>query len=242
MNTDPLQLVIGGMPVEVRRRDIRNLHVGVYPPMGRIRVSAPLRLSAEAVRLAVVTRLAWIRRQQKSFRAQARQTQRDMVSGESHYFLGRRYRLRVQETVIRPGVRLRGVVSLELSVRPGSDVSARESVLARWYRERLRELLPPLLSKWEERVGRRAAEVRIKKMKTRWGSCNALARRIWLNLELAKKPPQCLEYILVHELVHLRVREHDERFRRLMDGLMPGWQRIRDELNQAPLAHEEWQY
>lgn len=242
MSTESLQLVIGGMPVEVRRRDIRNLHVGVYPPTGRVRVSAPLRLSAEAVRLAVVTRLAWIRRQQKSFRAQARQTKRDMVSGESHYFLGRRYRLRVQETEGRPGVQLRGVTSLELRVRPGSDVYTREALLARWYRERLRELLPALLAKWESRVGRRPSEVRIKKMKTRWGSCNTGAGRVWLNLELAKKPPQCLEYILVHELVHLRVREHDDQFRQLMDGLMPGWRGIRDELNHAPLAHEEWQY
>lgn len=242
MNTDALRLVIGGMPVEVRRRDIRNLHVGVYPPTGRIRVSAPLRLSGDAVRLAVVTRLAWIRRQQKSFRGQARQTQREMVSGESHYFLGRRYRLRVQETESRPVVQLRGMSTLMLSVRPGTDLDAREALLARWYRERLREILPPLLAKWEERVDRRVTEVRVKKMKTRWGSCNAKDRRVWLNLELAKKPPQCIEYILVHELVHLRVREHDDRFRQWMDGLMPGWRRIRDELNQAPLAHEEWQY
>ncbi len=242
MSIESLQLVIGGMPVEVRRRDIRNLHVGVYPPVGRVRVAAPLRLSAEAVRVAVVTRLAWIRRQQKSFRAQARQTRRDMVSGESHYFLGRRYRLRVRETEGRPEVRLRGVSTLELYVRPGSDLTVREAVLVRWYRERLRELLPPLIAKWEPRVGRQAAEVRIKKMKTRWGSCVPPVRRIWLNLELVKKPPQCLEYILVHELVHLRVREHDERFRQWMDALVPGWRRIRDELNQAPLAHEEWQY
>lgn len=242
MSTDAVHLVIGGMPVEVRRRDIRNLHVGVYPPAGRIRVSAPLRLSGDAVRLAIVTRLAWIRRQQKSFRAQARQTQREMVSGESHYFLGRRYRLRIQETEARPVVQLRGVSTLVLKVRPRSDLSAREALLARWYRERLRELLPPLLAKWEARIGRRAAEVRVKKMKTRWGSCNATDRRIWLNLELAKKPPQCIEYILVHELVHLRVREHDDRFRQWMDGLMPGWRRVREELNQAPLAHEEWQY
>lgn len=242
MNTESLRLVIGGMPVEVRRRDIRNLHVGIYPPAGRIRVSAPLRLSDEAVRLAVVTRLGWIRRQQKSFRAQVRQTRRDVVSGESHYFLGRRYRLRVRETEGRPGVRLRGVSIVELNVRAGSDLTVREAVLTRWYRERLRELVPPLLAKWQPRVGRQAAEVRIKKMKTRWGSCVPPARRLWLNLELVKKPPQCLEYILVHELVHLRVREHDERFRQWMDVLMPGWRRIRDELNQAPLAHEEWQY
>jgi predicted metal-dependent hydrolase len=242
VSTESLQLMIGGMPVEVRRRDIRNLHVGVYPPAGRIRVSAPLRLSAEAVRLAVVSRLAWIRRQQKSFQAQARQTQRDMVSGESHYFLGRRYRLSVQETAGRPGVQLRGVSILEIRVRPGSDVRLRETLLTRWYRERLRDLLPPLLAKWKDRVGRQPAEVRIKRMKTRWGSCNQPARRIWLNLELVKKPPQCLEYILVHELVHLRVREHDDQFRQFMDGLMPGWRGIRDELNQAPLAHEEWRY
>lgn len=241
MSTESHRLVVGGIAVEVRRRDIKNLHVGVYPPRGRVRVAAPLRLNDEAVRLALVSRLGWIRRQRAAFEAQDRQSEREMVSGESHHFQGRRYRLRVLEKG-PAGVQLIGSSTIELRVRAGSDAAARRAVLARWYRQRLRESLPPLLAKWEGRVGVNVADVRIKKMKTRWGSCNASARRIWLNLELAKKAPTCLEYILVHEMLHLLERRHSERFRELMDTLMPTWRLAREELNRAPLAHEEWQY
>lgn len=242
MSTESHRLVVGGVPVEVCRRDIKHLHIGVYPPRGKVRVAVPLRLTDDAVRLALVSRLAWIRRQQAAFEAQERQSEREMVSGESHYFQGRRYRLRVLESDGPASVRLVGNSVIELRVRPASGAAKRRAVLMQWYRQRLREALPPLLAKWEPGVGVKVAEVRIKKMKTRWGSCNADAHRIWLNLELAKKAPTCLEYILVHEMVHFLERRHSERFRELMDTLMPTWQLARDELNRAPLAHEEWRY
>ena len=226
--------------MEVVHRDIKNLHVGVYPPSGRVRVAAPLRLDEDAVRLAVISRLGWIRRKQAGFQQQARQSQREFVTGESHYVEGRRYRLGVTEHDGPPTVRLLNNTTLALTVRPDTNRDKREAVLYRWYRHRLRSRLPALLAKWELRVGTRGTEVRIKKMKTHWGTCSTDARRIWLNLELAKKPVLCLEYILVHEMVHLIERNHTDLFRQLMDRLMPQWRVYRDELNQSPLAHEAW--
>lgn len=242
MSTDRHEIQIAGMAVEVVRKDIKHVHVGVYPPAGRVRVAAPLRFDDEAVRLAVVSRLGWIRRKQKGFAGQDRQSQREIVTGESHYFQGRRYLLAVNECDGAPKVRLVGNASLELRVPPGFDPAQRDAVLQRWYRRQLRALLPALLAKWEPRIGKPVSEVRIKKMKTRWGSCNASARRVWLNLELIKKPVGCLEYVLVHELVHLHERHHNDRFLEWMDSLLPAWRVHRDELNRAPLAHEEWTY
>ena len=226
--------------MEVVHRDIKNLHVGVYPPRGRVRVAAPLRLDEEAVRLAVISRLGWIRRKQAGFQQQARQSQREFVTGESHYVEGRRYRLDVTEHDGPPTVRLLNNTTLALTVHPGADRDKREAVLYRWYRHRLRSRLPALLAKWEPRVGTRGTEVRIKKMKTRWGTCNRDACRIWLNLELAKKSVLCLEYVMAHEMVHLIERHHTDLFRQLMDSVMPQWRVYRDELNQSPLAHEVW--
>lgn len=233
---------IGGVAVEVVRKPIKHLHVGVYPPAGRVRVAAPRRMDDEAVRVAVASRLGWIRRQQKAFAGQDRQSKREMVSGESHYFQGRRYLLDVRERVGSPEVRLVGRASMQLRVPPGYDRAQRDAVLQRWYRRQLRGLVPPLLEKWEPLIGKTVSEVRIRKMKTRWGSCNASARRVWLNLELIKKPVACLEYVLVHELVHLHERHHSERFLELMESLMPTWRLHREELNRAPLAHEDWTY
>lgn len=242
MSTDHHEIRIAGITVEVVRKEIKHLHVGVYPPAGRVRVAAPLRLDDEAVRLAVVSRLGWIRRKQNGFTGQDRQSQREIVSGESHYYLGRRYLLTVKECDGAAQLRIVGKSSMELRVPSGFDHARRDAVLQRWYRRQLKGLLPALLTKWEPRVGRTASEVRIRRMKTRWGSCNAQARRIWLNLELIKKPVACLEYVLVHELVHLHERHHSDRFMELMDSLLPQWRVHRDELNRAPLAHEEWTY
>jgi predicted metal-dependent hydrolase len=230
------------MPVEVVRKDIKNLHVGVYPPAGRVRVAAPLRLDDDAVRLAVISRLSWIRRQRAAFEQQERQSDREFVTGESHYFEGRRYRLKVVENGGAPSVSLRNKAVMELLVRPATDTNKRAGVVHRWYRERMKQRLPGLIAKWEPKVGVAVVEVSIKRMKTRWGSCNDVARRIWLNLELAKKPASCLEYIFVHEMVHMLERHHNERFMTLMDELMPTWRLRREELNRTPLAHEEWQY
>ena len=228
--------------MEVVRKEIRNLHLGVYPPHGRVRVAAPLRVDDAAVRMAVVSRLAWIRSKQAEFELQDRQSQREFVSGESHYFGGRRYRLDVVERVGRPAIRLLNNSTIGLFVPAGTDRDTRETVLQRWYRAQLRGQLPVLCSTWERRIGVAVGDVRIKRMKTLWGSCNAEARRIWLNLELAKKPPSCLVYVLVHEMIHLLERRHTDRFRALMDRHLPQWPVYRDELNALPLAHEDWGY
>lgn len=233
---------MGGIVVAVVRKEIKNLHVGVYPPSGRVRVAAPLLLDDDAVRLAVVSRLGWIRRQQATFEQQERQSEREMVTGESHFFQGRRYLLDVVEHAGPPSVRLIGHSRMELRIRRGSDRARRKGVLDRWYRSQLRDMAVALLEKWEPTVGVDVADMRIRKMKTRWGSCNAESRRIWLNTELAKKPPNCLEYILVHEMMHLVERHHTERFRIMTDRLLPHWRLYRDQLNEAPLAHEEWGY
>jgi predicted metal-dependent hydrolase len=240
VSTEGSYLEVAGLTVEVIRKKIRNLHVGVYPPAGRVRVAAPLRLDDDAVRLAIISRLGWIRRHQKAFLEQDRQSQREMLRGESHYFLGRRYRLDVKESGGAAGVRLAGRSRIELSVPASADRGQREAILQRWYRRQLQELVAPLIAKWEPRVGQTVAEVRIKRMKTRWGSCNAPARRIWLNLELIKKPVECLEYVLVHEMVHLHDRHHTQRFQERMERLMPAWRSYRNKLNRAPLGHEEW--
>ena len=242
MNTEASEIRVDGIAIRVFRKDIKNLHLGVYPPNGRVRVAAPLAVSDEAVRLAVVGRLNWIKKQRANFAAQTRESPREMVSGETHYFLGRRYRLRVLFDFSAGRVVQQDRTRLELHVVRGADTKVRERAFQRWYRQRLRELIPPLVEKWEPIVGIRVAFWGIKRMKTRWGSCNDTAGRIWLNLELAKKPPACLEYILVHEMVHLKERHHTDRFRAYMDRFMPQWRWRRDELNRAPLAHEEWRY
>jgi len=226
--------------VDVVRKEIKNLHLGVYPPDGRVRVAAPLLISDDAVRLAVIGKLGWIRRQRAKYEAQPRQSQRQMVSGESHYFLGRRYRLRVQQRDSPPRVALRGKTAIEIFVRPEATAEQRRALLQRWYRERLKALIPPLLEKWQQALGVQAADWGIKRMKTRWGTCNIKARRVWFNLELAKKPEQCLEYVVAHELMHLLERHHDDRFTALMDRHLTNWRQLRSELNQAPLAHEHW--
>ncbi|MBK6357138.1 MAG: M48 family metallopeptidase [Betaproteobacteria bacterium] len=240
MTTEIHHLTVGGVRVEVIRKDIKNLHLGVYPPNGRVRVAAPLVVSNEAVRLAVIDKLGWIKRQKAKFAKQPRQSQREMVNGESHYFLGKRYRLRVHEENTPPRAAIRGIATLDLFVRPGSDAEQREAVLLRWHREQLRALIPALLEKWQPVLGVQVAHWGIKKMKTKWGSCSSNAGRIWVNLELAKKPEHCLEYIVVHEMMHLLVRHHDDQFVAQMNRVMPQWQLYRAELNDAPLGHEDW--
>lgn len=242
MTTDSHSITVSGLSVEVVRKNIKNLHLGVYPPLGRVRVAAPLAVSDDAVRLAVVGKLGWIKRQRAKFEAQPRQSQRRMVSGESHYFMGQRYRLRVVEGSMPMRVVLRGKAALDLFVRPETNTERREELLQAFYRAELKKLIPTLLDKWQPILGVEANAWGIKKMKTKWGTCNIAARRVWLNLELAKKPIQCLEYILVHELLHLIERHHNDRFRSLMDQYLPQWQAHRDELNRSLLAEERWDY
>jgi predicted metal-dependent hydrolase len=236
------QIRVGDLVVDVVRKEIKNLHLAVYPPDGRVRVAAPLLLDDEAVRLAVIARLAWIRRQQARFAGQERQSAREYVSGESHYYQGNRYLLDVVYHDGPPGIVLRNRTTLELLVRTGSNAAKRERVLLAWYRRQLKAAVLPLLAKWEPILGVEVAQWGVRQMKTRWGTCNVQARRIWLNLELAKKPVQCLEFIFVHEMVHLLERDHNDRFVALMDCFLRQWRFLREELNQAPLGHATWKY
>lgn len=233
-------MTVSGVRVAVVRKAIKNLHLGVYPPDGRVRVAAPLALSDAAVRVAVISRLAWIKRQQASFRSQARESVREMVSGESHYYLGRRYRLRVIEGGRVGTVVLRNRRTMEVHVPAGRDSAYRRRVLQRWYRERLRHLAEPIIARWEERLGVDVAEWGIKRMKTKWGSCTHAAGRVWLNLELAKKPLASVEYVIVHELVHLIEPSHNERFVEAMDRAMPTWRHRRRVLNAEPVGYAGW--
>jgi predicted metal-dependent hydrolase len=242
MNTETYNFAISGMNVEVVRKPIKNLHLGVYPPHGRIRVAAPLALTKDAIRLAVVDKIVWIKRQKAKFEAQARQTEREMVTGETHYFQGRRYRLRVIEHAGRCTVMLQNKTTIHLFVRRTTSRARREAILHEWYRQQLKELIPSLVAKWSTKLGVKAPNWGVRKMKTRRGSCNAQERRIWLNLELAKKSVNCLEYIIIHELVHLLERHHNDRFVGLMDKSMPGWRACQTELNASVLGHEQWTY
>lgn len=241
MSIESRNITVSGLTVEVVRKPIKNLHLGVYPPQGRVRVAAPLAVDDEAVRLAVVGKLGWIKRQRAKFQAQPRQSQRRMVSGESHYFQGQRYRLRVHESSGTPlHIALRGKACMDLFVRPETTVERREQVLQDFYRAELKRLVPELLEKWQPKLGVEVRAWGIKRMKTKWGTCNIEARRIWLNLELAKKPVQCLEYILVHELAHLHERHHNDRFISLLDQHLPQWNQLREQLNSSHLADERW--
>jgi hypothetical protein len=232
-------LTVRGIDVEVVYKDIKNLHIGVYPPAGRVRVAAPKRLDEDRVRLAVIQRLTWIKQQQKQLRDAVRQSEREMVTGESHFVWGARLRLRVIE---RPGPAHVEADHdrLLLYIPEGTDQEARTKVLQRWHRSELRRAVDPLIKQWEPVVGQSVSQWGIKRMKTKWGSCNRELGRIWINLELAKKHPLCLEYVVVHEMAHLLERNHGEGFMKLMDSLLPDWRTRRDELNNAPLADEVW--
>lgn len=232
---------VAGLTVQIHRKAIKNLHLSVLPPDGKVRISVPQHVTEDAVRLAVVDKLGWIKRQRKEFREQARQTERRYVSGESHYYLGKAYRLTVEEGK-RQSVAIGGGKRLILITRPDGDKATRERALSRWYRQQVAAQIPPLLDKWHPRVGKECSRWGIKQMKTKWGSCNADTGSIWVNLELAKKPFACLEYIVVHELVHLHERTHNQRFRGWMDKLLPDWPDRRRLLNSSPLAHEDWRY
>lgn len=232
---------IGSITMQLNRKAIKNLHISVLPPDGRVRVSAPKFMTETAIRMAVISRIPWIKKQQSDFAKQPRQSDREMVSGECHYLWGRRYRLNLIKRSGKHEIKLdRG--RLHLYVNTATTFENKALVLSLHYRDVLKTRIAELLPIWEDKIGVTAVDWRVKKMKTKWGSCNIQAKRIWLNLELAKKPPECLEYILVHELVHLLERNHNEQFKAHMDRLLPDWRERRDLLNRMPLAHNNWIY
>jgi predicted metal-dependent hydrolase len=237
---DNSMMMVGGIPVQIVRKPIKNLHLSVCPPEGHVRVAVPLHITDDNVRLAVISRLKWIKTQQACFLSQPRQSQREMVTGESHYVFGKRYRLEVIERRGCHEVVIKNSETLQLFVNPGTSPLHRALLLNQWYRQQLKAKIPLLLSRWEPVIGEQVSDWGIKKMKTKWGSCNIAQKRIWLNLELAKKPIDCLEYVLVHELVHLLERNHGEQFKTYMDHFLPRWRQCRDTLRHEPLKAESW--
>ena len=240
MDIETRTLSVGGMSIDLVRKSIKNLHLAVYPPDGRVRVAAPWHVSEDAIRLAVATRVAWINRQRRKFAAQDRQTQRQYISGETHYFLGRGYRLQVISGGASYRVRVSGSNKIELCVPAEADRDAREQAMLRWHRRELRKRVEVEAAKWAARLGIEPPLIGIKQMRTKWGTSNPCARRIWLNLELAQKHPHCISYIVLHELIHFRHRKHDDEFIANLDVMMPAWRGIRAELNQLPLAYQVW--
>jgi len=239
MNIANAYLTVAGLGIDVVYKDIKNLHISVYPPVGRVRVAAPAQTDEGAIRLAVVQRLSWIKRQREQLQKAERQSTREMLSGETHYVWGQRYQLDVSRTSGHHGVEPKGK-TLWVVAPEGTDADGRRATLDRWYRRELKAAVPALLEKWQPIVGVEVDKIVVRRMKTTWGTCIAQSRTIWLNPELAKKNPRCLEYIVVHELTHLLERGHGERFVALMDQFMPDWRIRRDELNDAPLAQESW--
>lgn len=235
-------LQVANIEALIVRKPIKNLHLAVLPPAGKVRVSAPLTMKDDAIRILLATRLGWIKKQQEKFRIQERQTPRDYVSGESHYCWGKRYRMEVIYDDKPPVVSLKGNDKIILSVRPNSNRTKREQVMMDWYRKELRVIANGLIERWQKTTGVSLNNWGIKRMKTRWGTCNPNAGRIWLNLELAKKPEHCLDFIVVHEMTHLLERSHNGRFKAHLDRFMPRWRKFKEELNQSVLSHENWNY
>ena len=235
------KLNLGDLAVDVVRKDIKNVHLSVHPPTGRVRISAPARMSLDTIRLFAIEKLPWIRRQQLKMLGQARQTPREYLDRESHYVWGRRVLLKVEEVEGPAEVELRHT-TLWLRVRPGADAVARESSIATWYREQLRAEALPRIAHWESRLGVSVEGLAVRRMKTKWGSCTRGAGTIRLNTELAMKPKGCLEYIIVHELLHMLEPRHGERFTAMMDGALPTWRQLRELLNGLPASHQRWSY
>lgn len=236
------QLTVSNIKIDVIRKAIKNIHLAVYPPTGRVRIAAPLAVNEDAIRLFAISKLGWIKRNQRKFDGQERLSPREYKNRESHYYQGKRYLMNVIDTDTAPKVVLRSKTFIDLHIKPGTTVSKCHEIMNGWYREKLKQQIPLLIEKWEKRLGVAVKDWRIKQMKTKWGSCTIEEKRIWLNLELTKKPQPCLEYIIVHEMVHLLERHHNDRFITLMDKFLPNWKQLKTELNRLPVSHADWKY
>jgi predicted metal-dependent hydrolase len=231
---------LGDVVVALTRKDVKHVHLSVHPPAGRVTLVAPVHTRLEVARAYAISKLGWIRSQQAKLRGQPRETPRRFVERESHYLWGRRYLLSVIEKDVKPSVRL-SPRRMTLTVRPGSSAAKRAQVIHEWHKALLHEAVPPLIRKWESRLGVSVAGYFLQRMKTRWGGCNHRARRIRLNTELVKKPKDLLEYVIVHEMLHIIEPTHSERFIGLLNKRYPSWRDARAELNELPVAAETWQ-
>ena len=232
---------LGEIPVDVVFKDIKNVHLSVYPPTGRVRIAAPKRMNLDTIRVFAISKLGWIKQQQKKLQGQERETPREYLDRESHYVWGQRYLLKVIEVDEAPSIELKHTRML-LRIHPNTRETKRQAIIEAWHRNQLREMVPSLISKWEPIIGVKVDRIFVQRMKTKWGSCNAASRNVRLNTDLAKKPRECLEYIVVHEMVHLLERTHNVRFLALMHRFMPNWQFQRELLNELPLRQEHWTY
>lgn len=231
-----MQIEISGIEIDVQKKNIKNLHLAVVPPDGRVRVSAPMHLSDESIAMFVRTKLSWIKKQQEKFEKQPRQCEREYVSGETLYVFGQQYFLRVEYSYKGNSLVLEGNEAI-LTVRKESTSKQREAFVNEWYRSLLKDKIEIYLPKWEKITGLYCDSWQTKYMTTRWGTCNTNTRKIWLNLQLAKKPIDCLEYVILHELVHLKIRNHNKDFVAMMDRYMPYWGEIRKKLNDSTLDY-----
>jgi len=235
------QINLGEIAVDVVKKGIKNIHLSVYPPTGRVRISAPLRMDIDTIRVFAITKLGWIKSQQKKLREQEHETPREYLDRESHYVWGKRYLLKLAEKDAAPDVELRHSKMI-LRIRAGTSDERKQEILEGWYRQQMKQAVPALIAKWEPLMGVKVARFFVQKMKTKWGSCSHLVGSIRLNTDLAKKPPECLEYIVVHEMVHLLEPTHNSRFIALMNQFMPKWRFYKDQLNRLPVRHEDWGY
>lgn len=233
-------LVVSGVTIEVTRKDIKNLHLSVYPPNGRVTVSAPEPMALDAIRVAVVTRLAWVKRAQKQIALAPRQSPREMVDGESHYYLGQRYRMRVIERDGAAEISIPNRSTIVLSCSASASLVSKRSTLDIWYRHRMAEVVPPLLEEWMSKFELIDITWRIRRMKTKWATVDVARRIITINPELAKQNTDSFTAVIVHELSHFYERNHGERFIAVMDSKLPDWRGRTSRLNQALLSTEDW--
>lgn len=240
MSTNQSLLQVGGIEAVVLYRPVKNLHLNVLPPAGKVRVTAPQNMNDDAIRTFLATRISWIKKMQTKFKGQERQTPREYVSGETYYFFGKKYKLEVLETDTTPNVEIKGKIKIFLTVRPKTSVLRREEVMQDWYRNELHKFLEIAITKWERKIGVEVNDWSIRRMKTRWGTCNHKKKNILFNLELAKKPESCIEYVVLHELLHLVEEKHSEKFTALLSKYMPKWKSEKEELNRLILSYEEW--
>jgi hypothetical protein len=241
MSTSTSTIKLNDINVEVVHKDIKNVHLSVYPPSGHVRMSAPEKMTLDNLRIFVISKLSWIKKQQAKLIAQEREAIRECIGRESHFFKGKRYLLKVLE-VDQPPTVILSHSEITLQVRSGSSAIKKVKILDEWYRKQLQEALEPIVQKWEKIMHVSVSKTSVRKMKTRWGSCSPEHNHIRINLELVKKPIECLEYIVVHEMVHLIEPSHNQRFVELMDKLMPKWRFYRDQLNSLPVKHDMWKY
>lgn len=235
------EMEIGELKIEVVKKEVKNIHLAVYPK-GNIRLTSPRDLKDSTIRLYAISKLSWIKRQQRKFEKQERESYRNYVERESHYLFGKRLLLKLNEAEMPGKVLIKNKTQLQLTIRPGADREKKEKLVEEFYRIELKKRIPELIEKWEKKIGVKVSSWGVKKMTTKWGTCNREAKRIWINLELAKKPLSCLEYIIVHEMVHIIERHHNDKFMSLMTKHLPKWKQLKNELNTSPVSHIDWEY